>query len=83
MKSINFSKMNFQGEDILSRLQMKKVKGGHVSCTQTIAAYCNNSGQAANHRFDCENGTLESCQYFHDADCLQDDCCDDVTCKNA
>lgn len=29
MKSISFEKMSFESTDILSRLQMKKVKGGH------------------------------------------------------
>jgi hypothetical protein len=36
MKSINFSKMNFQGEDILTRLQMKRVKGGHGTCQALV-----------------------------------------------
>lgn len=31
MKSIIFSKKGFQQQDILTRLQMKRVKGGHES----------------------------------------------------
>lgn len=31
MKTISFEKMSFESSDILTRLQMKKVKGGHGS----------------------------------------------------
>ena len=33
MKAISFEKMSIESSDILSRLQMKKVKGGHSSGT--------------------------------------------------
>ncbi|MDO8997843.1 MAG: hypothetical protein Q7U77_14550 [Sediminibacterium sp.] len=36
MKSINFSKQGFQQEDILTRLQMKRVKGGHGTCQALV-----------------------------------------------
>jgi natural product precursor len=41
MKTISFEKLNFESTDILSRLQMKKVKGGHndyceCSCTNGV-----------------------------------------------
>lgn len=38
MKTISFEKLSFESSDILTRLQMKKVKGGHGSfceCTCT------------------------------------------------
>lgn len=31
MKSLNFQKLNIQGSDVLTRLQMKKVMGGYGS----------------------------------------------------
>lgn len=36
MKTISFEKMSFESSDILTRLQMKKVKGGHGTCQAEI-----------------------------------------------
>lgn len=45
MKSLRFQKMNIVGSDILTRLQMKKVVGGHAnSCTHT---YTNANGDTS------------------------------------
>ena len=43
MKTISFEKMSFESSDILTRLQMKKVKGGHDSFCECTCTY--GSGQ--------------------------------------
>ena len=37
MKTLNFQKLNITGADVLTRLQMKKIVGGHSwgTCTST------------------------------------------------
>ncbi|OHC88006.1 MAG: hypothetical protein A2546_14080 [Sphingobacteriia bacterium RIFOXYD2_FULL_35_12] len=79
MKSINFSKSEFQKEDILTRLQMKKVKGGHTSlCVFTWDG--DNGCQGGTSSFEC-TGSGESCQDVVDLICGPNNCCTDVDCR--
>lgn len=77
MKTISFEKLSFESSDILSRLQMKKVKGGHQStCTWSWAPGYSGSTPTTT----C-SGAGENCQDAADAFCLAHDECLDVDCR--
>jgi|LakMenEpi03Aug12_release.lakeMendotaPanAssembly.Ray.scaffolds.fasta_scaffold3172254_1 hypothetical protein len=79
MKKISFEKMNFESSDILSRLQMKRVKGGHISlCLYEMDGDNGCSGGTAS--FEC-SGTGEACQDLMDIKCENDNCCNNVDCR--
>jgi natural product precursor len=60
MKSLNFQKLNISGADVLTRLQMKKIVGGHgdgATCTYTYTG-SNGSGSSrtCDYHVECSSG---------------------------
>jgi len=82
MRSLKFQKLDLQESDILTRLQMKNVLGGHSTyCTVGIAEIdgCRDWSSGT---FPC-NGTPEDCQSSVESmyNCDNNDCCTGVDCN--
>ncbi len=80
MKSLNFQKLNISEADVLTRLQMKKIVGGHDHGGSYFCTALAREGYTVTSPGSC-TGTLENCNTAAAEWCASEEGC--ASCKCA